>query len=91
MPHCRCSNCGRRQTLTKHPEEYTRKHFASCRFCKKAPIVYVDHYRDSGKERKRQGKPCNCLGYSFPHRKGSGWCEMGGPLYVNQGERENWS
>lgn len=90
MPHCRCRHCHRRQTLARHPEEYLRVRYGRCRFCRDKRLLRVDKYRDDGRERKRQGKPCNCLEYSFPHRKGSGWCQFNPNRPVDQ-EREAYA
>lgn len=66
---CRRSACQARQTIARHPDEYLRPR--TCRVCGKGRLR-VDTYRDSGRE--HAGTVCRCWGYSFPHRRGSGYC-----------------
>ncbi len=58
-------------TVRMHPDSYARP--KRC-LCGKAG-VRVDGYRASGRE--FAGKTCRCSGYWFPHRAGSGFCELG--------------
>lgn len=68
---CRCSNCEARKSLSKMPHQYARQ--PQCPSCRKRKWRW-DKFRDLV-EKKR--KPCNCTGYWFAHRKGSGWCDHG--------------
>lgn len=73
MAKVRCRHCAKRRTLARNPENYIR--IPPCRGCG-SRHYRVDRYRErvetgiGGKHRR-----CNCLGYSFPHAKGRGWCE----------------
>lgn len=69
MPNCRCTYCGSRRTLARHPDHYIRT--PPCRTCGRKRWR-VDRYR-MAVELKR--KPCTCCTvYVFPHAKGRGWC-----------------
>jgi hypothetical protein len=61
--------CGWRATLTKQPLEYKRA--PKCKRCGKT-ITYIDFNRI---RKWWKNKPCNCGGYTFPHRRGDGYCE----------------
>lgn len=69
---CRCSHCEARRRLPKHPSQYVRKTALLCRSCSKG-YYRVDKFRDSGRE--HAGKTCQCGNYSFPHRRGSLYCQ----------------
>lgn len=70
--HCRCTRtiCQARQTKAMHPDEYVRA--PRCKRCGKGRLR-IDKFRNTGRE--HAGKTCHCCGYSFPHRRGSKWCE----------------
>lgn len=87
MPHVRCSKCGGRRTLARKPEEYVR--LPRCARCGRKmhvdpadpamPHYRVDKYRATRERGRRAPKPCTpghggCYAYSFPHRRGSGYC-----------------
>lgn len=86
MPRCRCSVCGHRKTLTKCPNDYVR--VPACDYCH-AKRWRVDKYRNSGREQK--GHTCTCLGYSFPHYAGRGWCEYNPAKHDTEFAREFWA
>ena len=67
----RCSKCRARRNLSQHPEAYIRR--PRCRRCGAVGTLKIDAYRDSGQER-RKAPTCNCDGWWFPHRRGSGGC-----------------
>jgi hypothetical protein len=68
---CRCSNryCQSRITLPRHPATYRK--IPLCHQCRKGHFR-PDTFRDSGRE--HAGKTCRCGQYSFPHRRGGGYC-----------------
>lgn len=74
MAYVRCSRCEARRTLARHPDEYIR--VPRCRSCGHNRYR-VDRYR-AKVERNRNLTCCPgrgaCYGYSFPHRRGSGYC-----------------
>lgn len=65
---CRCSRCNKRRTLAKHPKFYLRE--PKCRAC--GFRLYI--CRDRLPARHGRKQKCNCGGWWFPHRKGSGFC-----------------
>lgn len=89
MPHVRCSKCGARTTLPRKPEEYIRiPRCRGCQRkmtldgqpppgSRESPSRYaryrVDRWR-ARHERGRNAPKCQCYGYSFIHRRGSGFC-----------------
>lgn len=86
MAHVRCSKCEARRTLRRALTDYVR--LPRCRGCGRKmhvhPVRRTDaHYRVDGYRAKRErGKAptCDpsrtgCRGYSFIHRKGSGFCD----------------
>lgn len=82
MPHCRCSHCGSRRTLARHPDTYVR--VPPCRSCGRKRWR-VDRYRDRVELAR---KPCDCgYGYAFPHAKGRGWCRYNDKLTLDDWER----
>ena len=104
MPHVRCSKCGARATLARKPEEYTR--LPRCRGCQRKmtahPIKPTDpHYRvdrwRARHERGRNAPKCDpsrtgCTGYSFIHRRGSGYCDHNPNLTMEQLQgRRRWA
>lgn len=87
MPHARCSKCRGRRTLTQHPDEYRRP--PRCGRCGTPMVAHpvsrlephwtVDKYRSRVERNSRVTPICypgrgGCGGYSFPHRRGSGYC-----------------
>lgn len=78
MPCVRCSRCEARRTLPRHPDEYVR--LPPCRACGKAAGYRVDRWRMAHEVGQGAPKPCQCGAYSFPHRKGHGWCDYNARL-----------
>ena len=88
--HVRCSKCRGRQTLARKPEQYIRlprcrhcgRKMAADPVRPTDPHYYVDRYRtaiERGRGMLTRGQLCypgrgGCHGYSFPHRRGSGYC-----------------
>lgn len=66
----RCTRecCKQRQRLARAVQNYIRE--PRCKRC--GGRLRIDVWR-LAHERKR--RPCNCYGYSFPHRPGSKWCD----------------
>lgn len=65
----RCAACRSRQSLAQIPALYLRA--PRCRQCGRRGTLRVDQWRMA---HERRQKPCDCSGYSFPHRPRSGWC-----------------
>ena len=94
MAIVRCSACRGRQTLGMAPTEYIR--LPACKRCGRkmdntgcrgAPHFVVDRYR-MRVERGRKAPKCDpaktgCRGYSFIHRRGSGYCDHNPRLTVD--------
>lgn len=83
----RCTRevCKQRQRVHRSLAEYVRP--PKCKRC--GGRLRVDAWRLKH-ERKR--KPCWCLGYSFPHRVGSKWCDENPALTPEQlQEREKYA
>lgn len=85
MPHVRCSKCRARYGLTRQPAEYRR--LPRCPRCKRTMVAdpidrrephwVIDHYRQRvERDPKLTCYPGRggCDEYSFPHRRGSGYC-----------------
>lgn len=79
---CRCTACGARRTLRKHPDDYIRRpprcrygcriRDAQGRTLRFAPLR-IDWWRIA---KEWGARPCYwCGGYSFPHARGRGYCE----------------
>ncbi len=67
FPH-RCSRCEKRHTFSRKWNQFVR--LKRCWFCGNKRF-YVDRWM----QRRGRQQRCNCLGYWFPHRKGSKFCE----------------
>ena len=87
---CRCTACGQRRTLSKHPDEYVRppRCASGCRVTDAtgrrvhAPLR-VDWYR-MAKEWHSKATCYWCGGYSFPHARGRGFCAYNPHLTAEQ-------
>ena len=67
MIPCRCPVCGRRKSLRRFPDEYVN--VPPCRCGRRS--LRPDRYR---LRVERFIKPCNCMGYPFPHAAARGRC-----------------
>ena len=93
MSHVRCRRCGARRTLAKHPDTYMPGRAPRCRGggCRSREYR-VDHYRQRHEVGKHAPKPCRCLGYSFPHYRGRGWCDHNPALTADDmAERQRYA
>lgn len=106
MPHVRCSKCLGRRTLQRHPDQYQR--LPRCARCnrqmtniagdKTKPHYRIDKYRpkfERGFKLVCDPSKSGCRGYSFIHRKGSGYCDFNADLTLAQlkerHERGTWA
>ena len=87
MAFVRCCRCRARRTLNRHPDEYVRLPQCRAPGCRSRRYT-VDAYR-TRVERGGKVRPCKCYGYSFPHRRGSGYCEHN-PKLTEEMLRERW-
>jgi hypothetical protein len=56
---------------------------------KPRPMTWrVDKYRNTRREHPKS-MTCNCSGYWFPHRRGSGWCDQNHKLTAEDFERRH--
>lgn len=62
----RCSHCGGRFTLKRHPDKYVRA--IRCPHCRSLNVYSCEQARR--RELRRQ-ETCHCSAYPFPHRAGS--------------------
>jgi hypothetical protein len=70
---CRHAACQGRQTLARHPDSYVR--LPKCKRCGRKHGFRVDRYRQERETGPKAPRACRCLGYSFPHAHGRGWCD----------------
>jgi hypothetical protein len=80
MPYVRCRKCRARRTLPQHPDEYLRKP-PRCRCCRGREYTVDAHrtHKEPGRGGRARAATCypgrgGCNNYSFPHRRGSGYC-----------------
>lgn len=66
---CRCLGCWGRKSLRQKPKDYARQPKCTCG----ARHWTLDRYRMRKEMDARLG--CNCDGYHFKHREGSGFCK----------------
>lgn len=76
----KCNRCKTRNTWTKALQEYAKGR--TCRHCGNSTF-HVDRER-------MNRKACGCMGYHFPHRKGSGCCDHNPAARENRMKREGY-
>ena len=74
--HCRCRKCSARQVKARHPDDYCRP--PRCRKCKAVGSLLVNAWAN---RRPWRALTCNCDGYWFPHKRGTGSCIYNEKLY----------